>query len=119
MHFVAFHPVHLAKVIDGPVGQGGAEGQCRVDRDQSIVRSFELGECGERAREGPADCFRSRVAGDRDARQVRGRRVLAVEASGGAAGDVEATLGIDSHALSRRKMRPTLNLAKSARAVPR
>ena len=31
VRFVAFHPVHLAKVIDGPVGQGGSEGQCRVD----------------------------------------------------------------------------------------
>ena len=42
-------PVHLAEVIDGPFGQGGAERQRRFDRDQAVVRPLQLAESGVEA----------------------------------------------------------------------
>ena len=93
---VAFHPVHLAKVIDGPVGQWGAEGQGGLDRDQSIIWSFELRECSEGSCEWPADGFRRGSARYRETRHAGRRRVPSVESPGGLARDIQAPLGVHS-----------------------
>src|SRR5262249_50347424 len=96
MRVISFHPVHHAKVIDGPFGQRRAEGECRLDRHQAIIGASELRECGEGARQGPAYGPASRVTANRETGNRRRNRDSAIELPSGPPGYVEATLRIDA-----------------------
>ena len=91
-------PVHLAEVVDRPVRQGRAEPERRLDRDQAVVRPFEVGK--HLVKRLQAASRPGRPSG-RPRRRSRGRPVgakpVAVDRAGGAAGHVEEPAVLDPH----------------------